>query len=127
MGEGNQKGFFENVVNKAQSIVSTFSEMMKKGVTLQEIVDMVKNHENAKKVSKTLLGITYDFYQLELQGLSFQLEIRQGVIERILYLKVYTKDQVVFHYRSYQGDLTLEDQIKAEHLPEIVKGNKYIL
>ncbi|MCT8137965.1 hypothetical protein H1D32_09475 [Anaerobacillus sp. CMMVII] len=85
---------------------------------------MVKDHENTQKTSKTLLGITYDFYKLQLNDLNFRLETKPGVIEQILYFKVYTSDHEVLTYRSYEDGITLEDQVKTEHLPEIVKQNR---
>jgi hypothetical protein len=118
------KSLFEKLSDKAHSILETLNEFIHKGVTVQEIAEMVKNHENVRKMSKTLLGITYDFYKLQIQDLTFILEVRKGVIERILFLKVHSSDQVVMTYRSYEDGLTLEDQIRAEHLPQLVKEYK---
>lgn len=118
------KSIFEKLSDKAHSILETLNEIIHKGVTVQEITDMVKTHDHAQKTSKTLLGITYDFYKLQLQNLTFTLEVKKGVIEHILFLKVHTADQVVMTYRSYEDGLTLKDQIRAEYLPELVKENK---
>ncbi|MFN7249564.1 MAG: hypothetical protein ACK4M9_02125 [Anaerobacillus sp.] len=120
------KSLFEKLSDKAHSILETLNDIIHKGVTVQEIAEMVKTHDNVQKTSKTLLGITYDFYKLQIQDLTFILEVRKGVIERILFFKVYTSDQVVMTYRSYEDGLTLEDQISAEHLPQLVKDNKKI-
>lgn len=118
------RSIFNKLSNKTRSIFETLTEMVHKGVTVKEISNMVKQHESTQKTSKTLLGITYDFYKLKIQDLIFQLEIKQGVIEQILYFKVYTADHIVFTYRSYEDGLMLSDQIKTDHFPEIVKASK---
>lgn len=118
------RSIFNKLSNKTRSIFEALTEMIHKGVTVKEIAEMVKDHESTQTTSKTLLGITYDFYKLKIQDLIFQLEIKQGVSEQILYFKVYTSDHIVFTYRSYEDGLILSDQIKTDHLPEIVKYNK---
>ncbi len=118
------KNMLRKFTNKAHSIFETFKEMTKRGVTVQEISDMVKNHESTKKTSKTLLGITYDFYHLKIQELTFHLEIKKEAVERILFFKVSTPEHTVFTYRSYDDEMNLGDKIKLDHLPEVVKKNK---
>lgn len=118
------RSIFNKLSNKTRSIFEALTDMVHKGVTVREIAEMVKHHESTQKTSKTLLGITYDFYKLKIQDLMFQLEIKQGAIEKILYFKVYTSDNIVFTYRSYEDGLMLNDKIKTDHLPEIVKASK---
>lgn len=112
---------FKNVSEKAQFVFDTLTELVQRGVTVQEIAEMVKTHDNTKKTSKTLLGMTYHFYQLQLKDLKFYLETKQNRNEEILFFKVYTSDHIVFTYRSFEDGVSLQDQIKAEHLPEMVK------
>ncbi len=107
----------------AQSLFETLSEMVQKGITVKEIAEMVKNHENTRLKTKTMLGITFHFYKLKINDLVFHLEIKEDVIEKILSFKIYTADHIVLNYRSYEDELKLEDKIKSEHLPQIVKEN----
>ncbi|RXI97823.1 hypothetical protein DS745_15795 [Anaerobacillus alkaliphilus] len=117
------KNIFKKLTNKAQSMFETLGEMVQRGVTVEEVSEMVKNNEDTKKTSKTLLGITYDFYKLKIQDLTFHLEVKKEVVDRILYFKVSTPEHTVFTYRSYEQGMTLKDKIKLDHLPEVVKQN----
>ncbi|OIJ18735.1 hypothetical protein BKP45_15740 [Anaerobacillus alkalidiazotrophicus] len=108
----------------AHSVIETIDEIIHKGVTVKEIADMIKNHEYTRKISKTLLGVTFEFYSLKINNLSFHLEVRKGIIDHVLYLNIHTAEHVVLTYRSYEEGLKLDDQIKKEHLPEIVNDNK---
>ncbi len=117
------KNILKSFSQTAQSLFEMLGEMVQKGVTVKEIAEMVKNHENTRLKTQTLLGITFHFYKLKINDLVFHLEIKEDVIEKILSFKIYTPDHIVLNYRSYEEALTLEDKIKTEHLPDIVKEN----
>lgn len=118
----NNKGLFQKLSEKTHSIVEAFHEIVQKGVTVNEIAEMVKSHDHTKKTTKTMLGLTFEFYTLRLSDLSFYLEMKKDIIDKIVSLKVYTENDVVLNYRSYDDGISLEDKVKAKHLPELVKN-----
>lgn len=86
----------------------------KETITIEDLATFINLHPETAKKSKQLLGFTFYFETLHFGDNFLYLESKDN---KILELKVLIKEQVIFHYRSYEGKYKISDQIK---IPSII-------
>ncbi|KZR56808.1 hypothetical protein [Pseudobacillus badius] len=67
--------------------------------SVAELAAFIPAHHDTKKVTKTFLGRSFTFYQLETMGVSYYLEMKGP---SILQLDARTKERSIVSYRSYR-------------------------
>ncbi|MFC3885841.1 hypothetical protein ACFOU2_21140 [Bacillus songklensis] len=80
-------------------------------MTVEEIADFIQHHPNTMRTQQTLLGITYHFYHLHLEEATFYMEAKGKQGEHILYATAYIDSQVLFTYRSYGENPSLNKKV----------------
>lgn len=115
----------KHLANKAQETVGQAVEYVKeklttildtKSVTIQQLADYVSTHAETNVENKELLGLHFSFYQLERDGIHYDLEMKGT---SILQLDVHTAEHTIVSYRSYRD--TSDMLIK---FPEFVLSGK---
>ena len=115
----------KNLVNKAQETFGQAVEFVKdkittiletNAITIQQLADYVSTHAEVNVEDKELLGLHFSFYQLEKDGIHYDLEMKGAYI---LQLDVYTVEHTIVSYRSYRDtpDVLIE-------FPELVLVGK---
>ena len=98
----------KNLAHKAQTTVSQAVEYVKdkittimgtNSVTVQQLANYIRFHPETKIVKKELLGLTFSFYQLEKEGISYHLEMKG---DYPLQIDVHSANHVIVSYRSYR-------------------------
>lgn len=82
--------------------------------TVKEIADFIKNHPDKKVTKKDLLGFTFTFYEMDLDGVHYYLEMKNT---KVLQVDVHTPLEQMVSYRSYRDHYSLNTPIK---FPELV-------
>ncbi|RJS61931.1 hypothetical protein [Bacillus sp. PK3_68] len=67
--------------------------------SVTELAAFIPTHHDTKKVTKTFLGKTFTFYDLETMGIHYYLEMKGP---QILQLDARTTDRSIVAYRSYK-------------------------
>ncbi|HEY9577648.1 MAG TPA: hypothetical protein VIR64_08250 [Pseudobacillus sp.] len=77
--------------------------------SVTELAAFIPVHHDTKKVTKTFLGKTFTFYNLETMGNRYYLEMRGP---HILQLDAQSKDRSIVSYRSYKDQHRLDIPIR---------------
>ncbi|MBP2239805.1 hypothetical protein J2Z40_000358 [Cytobacillus eiseniae] len=77
--------------------------------TVLEIADFIQKHSDTKVGKKHLLGFSFSFYQLSLEGVSYYLEMKGTYI---LQVDVQAPNETIVQYRSYRDKYSLQTPIR---------------
>jgi hypothetical protein len=109
----------KNIANKAKSKINEAAAAIKgkfydltgiPSITVKEIADFIKLHPGSTVTTKSLLGNTYTFYYLDIDGNRYFLETNGS---HILQLDAHTPEHSIVCYRSYRD--VLNDPIKLHN------------
>ncbi|QED47825.1 hypothetical protein [Cytobacillus dafuensis] len=115
--------FMDKLVHKTKSAISSTSAQLKErfytltgtsSATVIQIAEYVRNHSDTKVMKKELLGRTYYFYDLKVDGIFYHLETKS---DYILQLDVQFENKQIVAYRSYRDQYSLYIPIK---FPELI-------
>ncbi|MFP7737188.1 hypothetical protein ACLHDF_28525 [Priestia aryabhattai] len=73
------------------------------GVSVFELYEWIKENPSTTVQNQTLLGISYYFYRLEVDGVFFYMETKY---DYLLYMTIYSSKRHYFTYHSYQDSLS---------------------
>ncbi|WP_409305530.1 hypothetical protein [Peribacillus sp. SCS-155] len=111
-------GLLNNMASKAKTTLDRATVNLKgklfdltgtPSTSVQELADFIKGHPETKVITRNLLGLTFSFYSLETEDLSYYLE-QKG--PHILGLEVKSNQQSIVSYRSYRDTYPLNSPIK---------------
>ncbi|RBW70931.1 hypothetical protein [Bacillus taeanensis] len=94
-------------------------------VTIAEVSEMIQHHSESRVKKRTMLGLTYRFYKLTLENITFEMETKGAFNEELLCLSIYTEDAILLTYRSYENKRNKHEPISANHLAAVVKRNDH--
>jgi hypothetical protein len=108
----------EMLKNAAHTIQDAMADLMEQEqVTVEEIAEMIRQHPDTLITEQTLLGITYRFYRLAVENITFYMETRvinnQKKLERVLFATFGTTEHSLLTYRSYDDQMELNKPIKV--------------
>ncbi|OCA87160.1 hypothetical protein [Pseudobacillus wudalianchiensis] len=87
----------------------TFNLLGTPAASITELAAFIPTHHDTKKATKTFLGKTFTFYDLETMGIRYYLEMKGP---HILQLDAQTKDRSIVAYRSYRDHHKLDIPIR---------------
>ncbi|MBS4189565.1 hypothetical protein KHA94_04980 [Bacillus sp. FJAT-49705] len=110
--------FMDKLVHKTKSAISSTSAHLKErfytltgtsSATVIQIAEYIRNHTDTKVMKKELLGRTFYFYDLNVEGILYHLETKS---DYILQLDVQLENKQIVTYRSYRDHFSLNIPIK---------------
>ncbi|MBU8906020.1 hypothetical protein KH400_05370 [Desertibacillus haloalkaliphilus] len=109
----------EVIGDTAHAVKGTFDGILdRNALTIAEITELIRHHPDTRKKKRNLLNITYQFYRLRAGDYLFYMETRGEENEKVLFLSIQTPKQIVFTYRSYDDQYSINDTIDEDHLLE---------
>jgi hypothetical protein len=112
----------EETAHKVKDKAAAYKQ--KETVTVAEISEMIQHHSNSTIKKRTLLGLTYRFYKLTLENITFEMETKGLFNEELLFLSIYTDEETLLSYRSYENKQNKHETISTNHLAVVVKRNE---
>ncbi|MGN7400212.1 hypothetical protein ACTHO0_10170 [Cytobacillus praedii] len=116
------KNRMDNMIHKAKVTFNKANAKMKEKIytltgttaaSVKEIADIIKNHPDIKVTKKDLLGLQFTFYEMELDGMYYYLEMKNSLI---LQVDVQTLNEKIIAYRSYRDKYSLQTPVKFTQL-----------
>jgi len=96
--------------------------LQKPSLSIEELATFIKTHPNANIETKNYLGITYSFYNLHIEDLTFHLETKGENSDYILQLLIQDQKQPIFDYFSYKQKGSTQKHVKLSNaVNEVVK------
>ncbi|TYR81632.1 hypothetical protein FZC66_07305 [Priestia megaterium] len=86
-----------DVINK--KVTALFSP---NGMSVLELYELIKGHPDTIVKKQTLLELTYCFYKLELDGISYYMETKN---DYLLHMSIYSQSHTYFTYHSYKDSM----------------------
>ncbi|MBD8067747.1 hypothetical protein [Bacillus sp. PS06] len=94
---------WESVEHTTQAITQKIEAMLKEpSFSIEELASFVAAHEYTNFNQRSLLGITFHFYELKLNDLTFYLETKGESGSYILELLITNSTNTLVQYYSYQ-------------------------
>jgi hypothetical protein len=89
--------------------------LQKPSLSIEELATFIKTHPNATLDTKTYLGITYSFYNLHIEDLTFYLETKGKTSDYILELLIQDQKKPIFDYFSYKQKGSTQKHVKLNN------------
>lgn len=98
---------FSHAVDYAKEKISAITGST--SVTIAELSQHIINQPETILIKKNLLGISFSFYHLQKEDVTYYLEMRNS---QILQLDVQAHDHTIVSYRSYRDKSDLPASVK---------------
>ncbi|SDH82341.1 hypothetical protein SAMN05192534_11265 [Alteribacillus persepolensis] len=101
-------GYLKRVMEKTKMTLQQATMLFKEKVyditgtttaTIDQLSAYIQRHPDVQISKRTLLGMTFTFYHLQVEGIHFYVEMRDGYL---LQMDVYTSEHDIVSYRSYR-------------------------
>ncbi|MED3575275.1 hypothetical protein [Cytobacillus praedii] len=116
------KNRMDSMIHKAKVTFNKANAKMKEKIfaftgtssaSVKEIADFIKNHPDIKVTKKDFLGLQFTFYEMELDGMYYYLEMKNS---SILQVDVQALNERIIAYRSYRDKYSLHTPVKFTQL-----------
>ncbi|MDG5789597.1 hypothetical protein QA612_19235 [Evansella sp. AB-P1] len=97
------------IIKQVKNIFNKDSEKMHK-LHIRDLVMYITEYQQNKKKTKTLLGLTFNFYEINIGSITLELETKGRNDDYVLELLVLENEEEIFSYRSYEEGQSLKDK-----------------
>lgn len=110
--------YLNTMLNRVKDTLTHASDSIRKSlytstgahtITVQQLADYISDHKNTLTINKKLLGNTYYFNKLSMDGMNYYLE-KNG--DFVLQLDAYKDNHKIISYRSYKDSSSLNTPIE---------------
>ena len=118
------KAIFDWAQTKGKQIPNNIKEMIDKiknqsTLSVRDLATIIRFHPDTEMKRNEWLGLTFHFYRLQLDNVTFCLETKGKDNHYILMCQVFDENGIVSEYTSYNNEMSVHDRMKVPLIEKI--------